>query len=493
MTLTRQDLFEMPPGLMIHHMSASLAENATDRHYGARITAVEPGGAEVIPASERHGTALQMLWTWTSPNLEFATIAVGILGITFGLSFWQTVSAIVIGNVLGALSHAFLSSWGPSTGFCQMVLSRRAFGFLGNCLPSGLNWLVAGVGWFAVNSVSGGPALAALTGMNKYLSLIIVVALMLVLAYFGHNLIQLFEKYAAPVLTVIFVLGGILILTKTHASTPGTGPFPGAWWVLLGATFGYAAGWNPYASDYTRYLPVGAGKAAGIFAGLGVLLSCVVLEIFGAAAYVVLGSHAPGFPDPAAFTSVLPTWLGKLTLLGIALGAIAANALNVYSSALSFTAMGFTIKTPSLRAVVSLIMGLIGFVVAVIAIDHIDSYENFLLVISYWIGPWLGIVLTDRMIRKWQLDELVYGDRSYTNWAGPLAMFVSGGLSIWLFSNQEFYKGPIANAYGSIDDLTFEVGFVLAAGLYAVLVKSLAQPVRVATAEGSAAAVSEIG
>ena len=65
------------------------------------------------------------------------------------------------------------------------------FGYRGNFLPAGLNSLTAGIGWFAVNSVSGGLALAALTGLNKYLCLVIVVAAMLLIAYFGHNLIQL--------------------------------------------------------------------------------------------------------------------------------------------------------------------------------------------------------------------------------------------------------------------------------------------------------------
>ena len=324
-------------------------------------------------------------------------------------------------------------------------------------------------------------ALASLTGLNKYLSLTIVVVLMLVLAYFGHNLIQLFERFAAPVLTVVFVVGGIVILSKAHVSNPGTGAFPGAWWVLLGATFGYAAGWNPYASDYTRYLPSGTGRSAGIFAALGVLVSCVLLETFGAAAYVVLAGESPGFPDPGAYTSVLPTWLGKLTLLGIALGAIAANALNVYSSALSFTAMGISIKAPSLRAVVAVVMGIIGFVVAIVALDHISSYEGFLLVISYWIGPWLGVVFTDRVLRRWRPNETVYTDRGYRNWAGPIAMFVSAVVSIVLFSNQSFYVGVIPKHVApAIGDLTFEVGFVLAVVLYAALVKSLAKPLTIA-------------
>ncbi len=85
-----------------------------------------------------------MLWTWTSPNMEFATIYVGALGILFGLSFWQTFLAIVLGTALGSISHAVLSSWGPSTGYCQMVLSRRAFGYRGNILPAG------STGWWRV-------------------------------------------------------------------------------------------------------------------------------------------------------------------------------------------------------------------------------------------------------------------------------------------------------------------------------------------------------
>jgi nucleobase:cation symporter-1, NCS1 family len=462
-------------------MAATVAPESGlhDRSYGAKVVAVEPGGAEQIPLSERHGRPIQMLWTWVSPNMEFATIYVGALGLVFGLSFWQTFSAIVIGSALGALSHAVLSSWGPDTGYCQMVLSRRAFGRLGNILPAGLNWLVAGVGWFAVNSVSGAFALSALLSINIYVSLVIVVVLMLALAFFGHNLIQAFEKYAAPVLTLIFVVGGIVILTRPSLGAPAAGAFPGAWWVLLGATFGYAAGWNPYGSDYTRYLPPGTGRAAGIWAGIGVFVSCVLLESFGAAAFSALGGGGYDGNPTLGYTSLLPTWLGKLTLLGIALGAIAANALNMYSSAISFAAMGFVLRTPGLRATVAVVMSIAGFVVAAIGVDNINAYENFLLVIAYWVGPWLGVVFADRVLRRYRPGEAVYADRGYRNWAGPIAMLVSGGLSIWLFSAQKYYTGPVANAVPSIGDMTFEVGFVLAVLLYVVLARPLARPIPV--------------
>ena len=49
--------------------------------YGTQVMAVEPGGAEFIPLNERHGKPLQLFWTWTSPNMEFATIFVGVLAV----------------------------------------------------------------------------------------------------------------------------------------------------------------------------------------------------------------------------------------------------------------------------------------------------------------------------------------------------------------------------------------------------------------------------
>ncbi len=111
--------------------------------YGDKVIAVEPGGAEFIPLSERHGRPLQLFWTWTSPNMEFATIFVGFLGVwAFGMSFWSTVLAIVLGTGLGAITQGLLSTQGPRFGVPQMVLSRLGFGYWGNALPAGINSVI---------------------------------------------------------------------------------------------------------------------------------------------------------------------------------------------------------------------------------------------------------------------------------------------------------------------------------------------------------------
>ena len=102
--------------------------------YGSRVVAIEPGGAEFIPLHERHGSPLQLFWTWVSPNMEFATIFVGVLGVAaFGLSFWQAFLAIVIGTALGGVSQGLLSQEGPLFGVPQMMLRRLGFGYWATC------------------------------------------------------------------------------------------------------------------------------------------------------------------------------------------------------------------------------------------------------------------------------------------------------------------------------------------------------------------------
>ena len=124
--------------------------------YGTQVFEVEPGGAEFIPLNERHGRPIQLFWTWTSPNMEFATIFVGMLAVVvFGLGFWEAALALVLGSAIGGITQGILSLRGPKYGVPQMVLSRLGFGYWGNALPAGLNSVTAGIGWFAVNSVSG--------------------------------------------------------------------------------------------------------------------------------------------------------------------------------------------------------------------------------------------------------------------------------------------------------------------------------------------------
>jgi NCS1 nucleoside transporter family len=438
--------------------------------YGSKLTSVEPGGAGFIPLSERHGRPLNLFWTWMSPNLEFATVYVGVIAVLFfRQTFAEAVAGIVLGTALGSATHGILSARGPSMGVPQMILSRIGFGYRGNILPAGLNAVVAGIGWFAVNSVSGALALATLTHLPDVLCLLIVVVLQVAIAFLGHNLIQVFERYAFPILAIIFLITSIIILSKTTPGGAKGGLGFAGFLLTVGATFGYAAGWNPYATDYTRYFkPETSRTSTGLWAGLGVFVSCTVLEIVGAASATIVAPK--GLNPTATFTSHLPSVMANLTLLAIALGAISANAINIYSGSMSFLALGINLPSGIRRAIVSGVFGVLGFLLAWSGLsDAGEKYENFLLVIAYWIGPWLAVYFADWFLRRGKrVDGFLY-DKAHNPWAGVVSMAVGMAVSIWLFSNQTEYVGLLAKHWTGIGDLTFEVGFVISALLYVIL------------------------
>ena len=454
-------------------------------------TTVEAGGIEAIPSSKRHGSPWQLLATWSAPNLEFATVFVGVIAVAFfGLGFWQAVAAVVVGNALGAATQGILSTWGPREGLAQLVLSRTAFGTRGNILPAGINAIVAGIGWFAVNSVSGAFALSYLVdpklhALPTWASLIIIVVLEIVLAFVGHDLVQVFERYASIVLGVIFLIAVVSVFASAHTAISGGGSNAfsfGGFSLTVGAAFGYAAGWNPYASDYSRYLPKNTSrKKIGWAAALGNFVSCTVLMAAGAAAATVAGYNPDNPTASFVAPSVMPQWIAVITLIAIAVGAIAANALNVYSGAMSFLAAGIKIPFKLRRAIVAVVFGVIGFIVALTALKDVGAtYTDFLLIIAYWIAPWLGIVFVDRLLRRGtSIATLVPDKAKYSNWAGPIAFVIATVVSIWLFADQVKFVGVIAKATTpdkpfanpAIGDLTALVGFVLAGILYYVLFK----------------------
>lgn len=449
---------------------------AAERDYGTKVLAVEPGSNEPIPTDERHGKPNQLFWTWSSPNFEFATIFVGVLGVlVFGLTFWQAVAAIVIGNVLASIAHGILSAKGPSAGVPQMVLGRLAFGYRGNILPAGLMTITSGCGWFAVNSVSASFALNSLLGVPVVLALVIVVIVQVGVAFFGHNLVQAFERIAFPVLAVIFLIGAVIVLANFDAGAPalpdGVGGSAG-FLLTVGAVFGYTAGWSPYAADYSRYLPAGSSPTrTGLAAGGGMFLSCTLLMVAGAASVSAASLAGLSSDNPTTnYVGTLPGWVGALTLLAIVIGAVAANVLNVYSGAMAFLCLGIDVPLKQARAYVAVAFGVIGFVIALIALpDAGHSYENFLLVIVYWIGPWLGITLADMYLRRGQPYQGLLYDRAYANWAGLISLVAGIVVSVLLFANQVIYTGLVAAALPGIGDIGFLVGIVLSAALYALL------------------------
>ena len=158
-----------------------------------------------------------------------------------------------------------------------------------------------------------------------------------------------------------------------------------------------------------RYFrPDTSKKAIGWWAAAGLFLSCVVLEIAGAGSATAASAGASLGDPTGTFTGHLPTALADLTLLAIALGAVCANVLNIYSGAMSFVAIGIKLPLALRRAIVALVAGVIGFIVAWTGLnDAAAKYTDFLLIISYWIAPWLAVMFCDQFLyRRRSLAEV---------------------------------------------------------------------------------------
>lgn len=439
--------------------------------YGSKISAVEPGGSEFIPLSERHGKASGLFTTWMSPNLEFATVFVGMIAVMFfGLTVWQAIAAVVLGSFLGSVSHGILGARGPLFGVPQMVISRIPFGNRGNIVPSAMNTVLAALGWFAVNSVTATFALNTLTGLALPASLVIVVAAQIAVAFFGYNLIHAFHKAVFPFLAVAFILAFIFVVPNADfAGGSGEGGI-GGFLIAMGAAFGYASGWNPFASDYTRYLSEKINrKSVALWSGAGLFVSCASLMSLGALAATLVVPEGSSPTD--AFTSPMPSLVAIIVLLAIVIGSISANSLNVYSATMSFLSLPIKLPSHARRAVAAVVFGVCGGVVAYFGLQDIHTYENFLLVIAYWVAAWLGVVLTDQFLRRKDTVSGFLFDKKHNPVAGVTAFVIALVVSVFLFSNQALYVGVVPSQYPQFGDSVFIVGFLVASAVYAVLYK----------------------
>ncbi len=446
-------------------------EAASAARYRDEIVRIEPKGIEHVTESERHGRPSSVFSLWWGANVELATLSTGVAAVAlFGVNFKEAAIGILIGNIIGALILAALSTFGPRLGVPQLVQSRAAFGFFGNFAPGVLN-MVAGVMWFGVNTVLGVFALTALTGMNFVIGLILMAGLQVLVAVYGYNLIHAFERVMAIVLTLVFVGVSVFAFSHAHYSLPFDAKAPVAFGGVSGGiiesmalALSYLFGWTAFASDYTRYLPTKT-RTASVFgsAGWSSFISCLWLELVGVALATVFPAAAAGTNPVAVLTAIPGHWLVTLALIAVCIGTVTANVLNIYSGSLS----ALVVNIPLKRWTAAIVVGVVGAVVAYIGhTNYYVEYENFLYLLAYWIAPWAAIVLVDYFLyRKGQFETILFYNARRALRPGLWAWAIGVVVSIPFF-NQTLYTGPVAMHAPQIGDISYFVSFIVAGAVY---------------------------
>jgi NCS1 family nucleobase:cation symporter-1 len=423
---------------------------------------MEKVGVEQVSAEARHGRLINQFTLWLGANLTIADYGIGIFFV--GVPLQYVVLAIVVGNAIGGLLLGLMASMGPTFGRPQMMISRAAFGKNGN-LPFALaNW-ISTVGWFTVNTILGSFALNVAFGIPFYVGALILIVVQVLIATYGHDVIHGFERVVSIVLAVMFAVVSALALSQLKFHTVAyTGAFdPYVFALLLAVVFSYLMSWSPYASDYSRYLPSGTSKlgiTVAVFAG-GAIASAW-LEVIGALVYASVGTTNV---EPITALAQTSGNYASFALAAIVLGAVAANALNLYTNSLS----ALVIYGGSKRVYTVILAGVVGFAFALYGGTNFQLfYQNFLLTLDYWITPWIGIMLAFFFVRK--MTGGVEGAKSI-EWIAIASYLIGLGVSVPFMNLTSYgisFEGPLAAAFQGVD-VSYFVSFGGAVASYLLL------------------------
>lgn len=415
---------------------------------------------EFIPHKERHGHPASQFPLWFSVNMMLLTTLTGGIGVLAGLNMFWSVVAIVIGNLVGAMFVAAHAVQGPRLGIPQMIQSRAQFGVYGAVLPL-IAVFIMYIGYFASNSVIAGDAIAAGTPINKTWGIVISGLIILVITFYGHDLIHKIERWFAILLAIGFI--AVTIVTMQLGLPDGVwnaGDFNGnAFLLLVGATATWQLTFAPYVADYSRYLPASTqARPVFLFTYGGLAVSTIWLMTLGAALTTIFPTY--GDIPSETIASLFPSGMAPLIYLFIVLGVIATNVFNLYGAFMSLTTIVDTFSRVkaklSVRAILLLAVFVIATLVAVAASDDFMTYfSNLLLVLAYLLFPWTTINLVDfYFVRKgrYVVKDIFNPDGQYGRFNAPAIISYVIAIVVQIpFMSTAFFTGPLFEALGGVD------------------------------------------
>jgi nucleobase:cation symporter-1, NCS1 family len=502
------------------------------------VRAPDPGlsNDDIRPttAAERHWSVLSMASLWVGMVVCVPTYTLAASLIKEGMSWWQAVLTIMLGNVIVLVPMVLNGHAGTKYGVPFPVLARASFGIKGAHVPSLLRALVA-CGWFGIQTWFGGFAIYQL--LNALLGDALVGAdlpvlginagelgcylffwlLQVAIIYRGVESIRLLETLAAPFLIAIGLLllawaysaaGGLHAMLATQGEFgPGgakEGRFLSVFVPSLTAMVGFWATLSLNIPDFTRYAKSQRDQVLGQALGLP-----TTMTLFAFISVAVTSATTVIFADPTTGAPAEPIWdptvlAGKigggatvvLSLLALAVATLSTNiAANVVSpaNALINTApakIGFR-----LGGYITAGLGLVVFPWKLI--ETTGGYIfTWLVGYSALLGPIGGILVADYfLLRKTSLDlDGLYrhlGPYAYSggyNRAALVALVLAVAPNLPGFLHAAGALSSVPAFFDDVYTYAWFVGFFLAGALYLGLMRVMYPASGPATAEAEASA-----
>jgi len=456
---------------------------------------VEQHGIDFIPESERWASPKDLFGMWAGASIQIEYFIYGAILMTFGFTFAQALSLIVIGN-LSFLLLGLCSLQGPNAGTTAFGTNRAAYGPNGSRVIAFFNWITQ-IG-FEVEGliliVFAGLALSVKAGLDpgnpaKVALVIGAVGIQFVLPFLGHaTMVKVLRWLIIPFLILFAVTA---VFSGQHAQLDAV-PHGATWQVYMaGLAFTIALsglGWTECGNDYSRYLPRNSSKKAIVgWVFLGTAIPQILIMTLGAAVATFLGNvgvNASGVKnpfEPFLHQSFIPAWFVVVFLTFGILQLFAINSLDQYSSGVTLQAVGIRVKRYQAVGIDSVVC----LVVTLYAILHsgFSTYlKDFVAVVIVWIAPWVAIYLVDWVLRRYRYvpgelqktgpDSLHYGHHG-VSWSAMIAQLL-GMIAAMAGLNPTFnvpgWMNPVAAATGTDSftraDVSIFMGMAVAAVVY---------------------------
>ena len=435
---------------------------------------VETQGVDTVPESERTARPSSIIPIFLGSNMSLSVMVFGWLAILYGLSWWQSVSAILVGTIIAAafVSSSALLGWSGATN--NSVASGAIFGVRGRLVASFVGLLlciqyvaltvwtggeIIASGWARITDAEVGDGLL----VTGYLLIAVAIVAFAILGY--RYLVKLNNAlvYAMYGLALLSILALSASFDFNYAGDPELYALGSFWptWFLAVLTCGAAGPISlvTQTGDWTRYIPATAKRSE-------VVKSTFLAMTIGLAAPTLFGAFiaVAAFDEESfvgGYVAGAPAWLLiPLLLIGF-VGSLGQGSVNLYSMGLDMDAILPRLsRLQSTLLVSGIATGLV--FIGKFAYDAEAAVTNACLFLTALGTAWVAIALFGffRMGGELSKEDLqVFNRRTqggrYWYQAGwnlkASIAWLAGSICGILGISSVDYTGPIASALGGVD------------------------------------------
>jgi cytosine permease len=378
----------------------------------------------VPPAARRGLLSVSAVWLGFPMILTCAVFGGLIVN---SLGFWRGMAAIAVGNVVLMAYVGALSYVAGRSGESFALGARRTFGHRGYLVPAAFLSTIV-IGWFAFQTGLTGSVLHESLGWDEGLTSLGAGIAYVAVTIVGIRALSVIGLVAAPLYVALGIVAIVLavgapgagsVTSYTGAAGPAALSF-GAAVTLVVASF---ADSGTMTADFTRWSRSGR---SGFVASLAAFPFGNAVALVVGGAIVALGAARDPGEQGGNFLAILIAHGGVLVPLAVAF--VFVNLGSVCAHCLYNGAVGWSQLTHRRMRALTVVLGVIGVVLAVAGIwTYFEQWLNLLGVVVPPIGT---VLILDLLVLPRVLGARAPGTSTPSAWrAAPFVAWAVGSIA----------------------------------------------------------------